>query len=197
MTSEDKALSRNLREVLKTREDVEYYLNRAAGLAKRINQYPYKIELVRDLNLLLPGKTRLKQLTVSGNMVEIRGATPKGSTLLSALGGGEKIKNVRFTSRVRKDPKTGMELFSIAFAYESRREYRSRKLKWNENEGTHALAENDVAAEGRSGCGGAFGPHQIRACPPLRMAGRNVRENRKPERDSGGEKESGRQEIRI
>jgi len=120
LASEDKALSRNLGEVLKTREDVEYYLNRGEGLAKRINQYPYKIELVRDLNVLLPAKTRIRKLAISGNMVEIRGATPKGSALLSALGRGEKIKNVRFISRVRKDPKTGMELFSISFVYESR-----------------------------------------------------------------------------
>ena len=92
LASEDKALSRNLGEVLKTREDVEYYRNRGEGLARRINQYPYKIELVRDLNVLLPAKTKLKKLTVSGNMVEIRGATPKGSALLSALSRGRKSR---------------------------------------------------------------------------------------------------------
>ena len=118
---EDKALSRNLREVLKSREDVEYYHNRQEGLARRINNYPYKIELISLLNKLLPGKTRIRQLTVSGNMVEIRGATPKGSALLSALGRGKGIKNARFTSRLRQDQKTGMEIFSLTFVYEGNR----------------------------------------------------------------------------
>ena len=122
LTSEDKALTRNLREVLKTREDVEYYHNRQEMLAERINHYPFKIELISLLSKLLPGKTGIRKLTISGNMVEIRGATPKGSELLSAIGAGKGIKNARFTSRVSQDRKTGMELFSISFAYEGHRE---------------------------------------------------------------------------
>lgn len=118
---EDKALSRNLREMLKNQEDVEYYHNRQEGLAKRINSYPYKIELISLLNKLLPGKTGIRQLTVSGNMVEIRGTTPKGSELLSALGRGKGIKNAKFTARISQDQKTGMEIFSISFAYEGNR----------------------------------------------------------------------------
>lgn len=119
---EDKTLSRNLSEVLKTREDVEYYHNRQEALAGRINHYPYKIELIRLLNKLLPEKTGIRKLTISGNIVEIRGTTPKGSELLSAISEGKGIKNAGFTSPVTQDRKTGMSLFSISFAYEGHRE---------------------------------------------------------------------------
>ena len=117
---EDKALSRNLREVLKSREDVEYYYDRQVGMAKRMSQYPYKIKLISLLNELLSGKTRIRQLTISGNMVEIRGSTPKGSELLSAIGTGKGIKNVRFTESVKQDRKTGLEIFSVSFVYEGK-----------------------------------------------------------------------------
>lgn len=117
LASEDEVLSRNLREVLKTREDVEYYYDRRVELLERINHYPSKIELIRLLNRLLPDKTRIRQMTIAENVVEIRGVTPKGSELLSAIGAGKGIQNARFTKSVRQDRKTGMEIFSISFVY--------------------------------------------------------------------------------
>ena len=121
LESEDKALSHNLRQVLKSREDLEYFRKKQEGPTKRINNYPYKIELISLLNKLLPEKTRIRLFTVSGNMVEIQGTTSKGSELLSALGKEKGIKNAKFTAPIKQDKKSGMEIFSLSFAYEGNR----------------------------------------------------------------------------
>ena len=121
LESEDKALSHSLRQVLKSQEDLEYFRKKQEGPTKRINDYPYKIELISLLNKLLPEKIRIRLFKVSGNMVEMQGTTSKGSELLSALGKEKGITNAKFTTPIRQDQKTGMEIFSLSFAYEGNR----------------------------------------------------------------------------
>lgn len=120
LQEEDKTLSMNLSGLLNKQEMVETYHNRQKELAERVNSYTYKLPLINLLNTILPEETAIRQFTVSGNVVEIRGTVPKASELLSALSQGKGIKNVRFTSPLRQDKKTGMEIFTLTFIFEQK-----------------------------------------------------------------------------
>lgn len=118
LQEEDKALSLSLSGLLNKQEMVETYHKKQKELAERVNSYVYKLPLINLLNKVLPEETTIRQLTVSGNMVEMRGAVPRASELLSALSQGKGIKNARFTSPLREDKKTGMEIFTLTFVYD-------------------------------------------------------------------------------
>jgi general secretion pathway protein L len=87
-------------------------------LAERLNRYTYKLPLINLLNKVLPEETTIRQLTVSGNMVEMRGTVPKASELLGSLSQGHGVKNARFISPLKEDKKTGMEIFRLTFIFD-------------------------------------------------------------------------------
>ncbi|MCK4244306.1 MAG: hypothetical protein KAX20_01630 [Candidatus Omnitrophica bacterium] len=118
LQEEDKTLSLNLSGLLKKQEMVDIYHKKQKELGEKLSSYTYKLPLINLLNKVLPEETTIRQLTVSGNMVEIRGTVPKASELLGALSQGKGIKNARFTSPLREDKKTGMEIFRLTFVYE-------------------------------------------------------------------------------
>jgi hypothetical protein len=115
---EDKALSLNLSGLLEKQERLDIFRQRHKALTERLNSYTYKIPLLNLLNTALPEDTTIKQLTVAGNMVEMRGVVPKATALLSALSQTQEVKNAKFTTPLRQDSKTGMEIFSLTFVYE-------------------------------------------------------------------------------
>ena len=118
LREEDKTLSLSLSGLLNKQEMVDTYHKKQKELAEKLNSYTYKLPLINLLNTILPEETTIRQLTVSGNMVEIRGTVPKASELLGALSQEKGIKNARFTSPLREDKKTGMEIFTLTFVYE-------------------------------------------------------------------------------
>ena len=115
---EDQTLSSNLSGLLKKRDMVEIYHKKQKALAERINSYTYKVPLMNQLSNVLPEGTTISQLTVSGNMVEMRGTVSKASELLGALSQVKEIRNAQFTSPLRQDRKTGMEIFRLTFIYD-------------------------------------------------------------------------------
>lgn len=124
LQKEDQALSIGLSGFLKTRELVDVYHQKQKELAEIINKYPYKLSLMNLLNTTLPEDTVIRQLTISGNIVEIKGVVPGASVLLEALSQANGIKNAKFTSPLRKDRKTGLEFFTLTFIYKP--EYENR-----------------------------------------------------------------------
>lgn len=118
LQEEDKTLFLSLSGLLKKQEMVDIYHKKQKELAERVTNYTYKLPLINLLNTILPEETRIRQLTVSGNMVEMRGTVPRASELLGALSQGKGIKNARFTSPLREDKKTGMEIFRLTFIFE-------------------------------------------------------------------------------
>ena len=118
LIEEDKALSGNLSGLLKKQESIDHYYDGYKMLAERLNRYTYKLPLINLLNKVLPEETTIRQLTVSGNMVEMRGTVPKASELLGSLSQGHGVKNARFISPLKEDKKTGMEIFRLTFVYD-------------------------------------------------------------------------------
>ncbi len=117
LQEENKALSQGLSGLLKKEEMIERYHERQKKLADKINGYTYKTGIMNQLGRLLPKGTRIWELRISGNQVEIRGVAPKASALLSALSRGKGVENAMFTSPLREDTKTRMEAFTVTFTY--------------------------------------------------------------------------------
>jgi len=86
-------------------------------LADQINRYTYKLPILNLLNDIVPEKTRIAQVTLSGNMVELRGTTPKASELLAALTQTKGIRNAQFTSPLTQDTNAKTEMFTLTFMY--------------------------------------------------------------------------------
>ena len=118
LQEEDKALSVNISGLLKNEEAVRRYAKGQRELAGRINSYTYKTPIMYLLTDALPEGARISRLTIAGSVVEMKGITPKTSDLLSGLARGEGVRNARFTSPLRKDRKTGLEVFSLSFNYQ-------------------------------------------------------------------------------
>lgn len=117
LLGEDKELSQKLSGLLEKQEMVEIFHNRQKALAEKIDSYTFKIPLLNLLNTVLPEKVTIRRFTVSGNLVEMRGTAPKATLLLSALAQDNRVKNAQFTSPIREDKKTGMEVFVLTFIY--------------------------------------------------------------------------------
>ena len=118
LKKEDKRLSSSLSGLLKTQEKTDYYYKMQRELTSRINSYVPKVPLLNVINDILPEKTIIRHLSVSGNVVQIKGIAIKGSDLLSVLSKTRGITEACFTSPVREDRKTGMESFAIRFSYD-------------------------------------------------------------------------------
>ena len=115
---EDTRLSSNLSGLLKKQEKTDYYYKIYRELASEINVYTHKLPLLNMLNDVLPERTVIRHLSISGNVIQIKGTAVKGSDLLSALSKTRGITGAGFISPVREDRKTGLESFEIRFRYE-------------------------------------------------------------------------------
>ena len=118
LQKENSALSSSLSGLLKKQESIEIYQQKQIELAERVDSYTYKLPLLNLLARVLPEDAIIRQLTFSGNIVEMRGDAAKASNLLGALSKEDKIKNARFTSPLREDKKTGRENFRLTFVYD-------------------------------------------------------------------------------
>jgi len=119
LIKEDKAISTNLASLLKKQELIDDFCRKERALAGKINAYPYKLPIILTINNALPDKARIEQLTISGNKVVIRGVAPKASQVLSALSSARGVKEAGFSSPLRKDRKSGMEIFTLTFVSEN------------------------------------------------------------------------------
>ncbi len=118
LKKEDKRLSSSLSGLLKTQEKTDYYYKMQRELTSKINSYVPKLPLLNMINDILPEKTIIRHLSVSRNVVQVKGIAIKGSDLLSVLSKSRGITEACFTSPVREDRKTGMENFAIRFSYD-------------------------------------------------------------------------------
>jgi hypothetical protein len=118
LDAEDKAISSNLSGLLAKQDRIDSTYQRHIALAERLARYTNKTGILNLLNTVLPEDTAIRQFTVAGNLVEMRGMVPKATVLLSALTQVKEVKKAKFTTPLRQDSKTGMEVFTLTFVYE-------------------------------------------------------------------------------
>ena len=117
LQQKDAMLSQNLAGLLEKRERVDVCNEKQKELDLKINCCTPRLPLINLLNKILPAGSVIRQITIAGNVVEMRGSVPQASTLLSILSQGQGVKNARFLSPLQEDKKTGGELFHITFFY--------------------------------------------------------------------------------
>ena len=117
LEKEDKEITAQSVEWVEKQNDIDQAVKKQRILADPINIYPSKYLLMTILCKVLPAEARITQMNISNNRVEIRGIAPSATDLLSALSETAGIQSTQFMSPVRKENKTGLDMFSLSFEF--------------------------------------------------------------------------------
>ena len=115
LEQEEQAISAQASGLVEQQSQIEQTLKKQKVLAAPINAYSSKYQLLTMLQKVLPENTKIKQLNVSDNRVEIHGETPSATTLLTELSETKGIQNAQFISPVQKEIRTGKDTFTLSF----------------------------------------------------------------------------------
>ncbi len=117
LEKEDKEISSQSVEWVEKQNEIDSAIKKQKILADPINTYPSKYSIMTFLWKVLPAEAGITQMNISNNRVEIRGHAPSATDLLMLFSGTAGIQNAQFMSPVRKDAKTGQDLFMISFEF--------------------------------------------------------------------------------
>jgi hypothetical protein len=117
LKEKDAALSNNLSGLMEKQALIESYSESQRELAKKINSYTYKVPLLNLLSEVLPQGTKITNLTISGNTVEMKGRVSRAADLLDGLAKVEEIEGAHFTSPLKKHQRSGKEVFALTFTH--------------------------------------------------------------------------------
>ena len=112
----DPGRQRNIAALLEKKRQIKSLYQRQGELAAVVNGYTPRLALVNLLNRVLPADSVIRRLEVAGD-VEMNGLTPRASDLLEILTRKTGVEDVRFLSPLRRDRKSGLEVFHITFVY--------------------------------------------------------------------------------
>ncbi len=115
LIQENEKLSENLGDVLDKQAQIESIQQEIQQLAKPFEAYTPKLPLLNMLYQTISGKATIKRMTIAANFVEIGGTSPQASAVLSTLSAVTDIENVQLTAPLKKDRKTGQDIFSLSF----------------------------------------------------------------------------------
>jgi Tfp pilus assembly protein PilN len=112
----NQTLTRDLGDVLEKEAKIRAIENRIQALSGPIVSYLPRTALLNQLYDLLSGKDIvIRRLTVVGNRVELQGVSDRASALLDTLASVSGFQDVQLTQALKKDSRTGQDIFSISF----------------------------------------------------------------------------------
>ena len=117
ISMQNQQLSQMVSDIIRMRDTLAKVVAEQGKFAAIINGYACKLPLFNLLNRVLTNDTRLKQFTISDNIVEMRGECVSASRMLEVLSKCHEIKNAKFISPVTTDRKRKKEIFHITFIY--------------------------------------------------------------------------------
>ena len=117
LMQENETVSANLGDILDKQAKTDESVKEIGLLAQTLNDYTPRMMLLNMLFDILPGDTVITQMTLAGNRVEIRGSAGQASMVLTSLAAGQGVEQAQFSAPLRKDSKTGRELFAVSFGY--------------------------------------------------------------------------------
>ncbi len=117
LQKEDAVVSAQSLEWGEKQQQIDAAAKKQKALATPIDAYMSRYLLMTFLQKVLPAEARIVQMAVSGARVEIRGEAPSATALLTALSQGGGVRNAQFISPVRKESKTGRDVFALSFEY--------------------------------------------------------------------------------
>ena len=98
---------------LTLREQLDKALESSRMLAERKQSIPARVDLLRELTVILPDDTWVERLQIKGDNVQIIGQSSKASALIGIVESSKLFSGAGFNSPVTIDPRTGKERFVL------------------------------------------------------------------------------------
>lgn len=114
-STRNEALNAQLGPLLDLQADLERDQGLALELARPVQDYLPRTQLVSVLIQTLPPDARLTGLNIAGPTVQITGHAAQASAVIAALSAAPGLRDVRFASPVNTDTRSGRERFVIGF----------------------------------------------------------------------------------
>jgi len=112
----NQALTQDLGDVLEREAKTRAIENQIRILSGPVVSYLPRTALFNQMYDLLSGKDIvIRRLTVTGNRVELQGLSNRASALLDTLAAVPGFQDVLLTQALKKDTRTGQDIFSISF----------------------------------------------------------------------------------
>jgi len=101
-------------QALTLRERLDKALETSRMLAQKKLSIPTRVDLLRELTVILPDDTWVERLQIKGDSAQIIGQSGKASALIGIVESSKLFSSAAFTSPVTTDPRTGKERFVLS-----------------------------------------------------------------------------------
>ncbi len=100
-------------QTLTLRNQLDQTLEASRMLARKKETLPPRVDLLRELTLILPDDTWLERVQIKGDTVQLIGQSAKASALIGIVESSKLFNGAGFASPVTTDPRTGKERFVL------------------------------------------------------------------------------------
>ncbi len=98
---------------LALRNQLDRTLQTSNMLAEKKKAAPPRVDLLRELTLILPPDTWVERLQIKGDSLQISGQSARASALVGIIEASDLLDGAGFLSPVTTDPRTGKERFLL------------------------------------------------------------------------------------
>jgi general secretion pathway protein L len=95
------------------RDQLDKALDTSRMLVQKKQALPARVDLLRELTVILPDDTWVERLQIRGDSAQIIGQSGKASALIGIVESSKLFSSAGFTSPVTIDPRTGKERFVL------------------------------------------------------------------------------------
>jgi general secretion pathway protein L len=106
-------IQKTANQALALRDQLDKTLETSRMLAQKKQSIPARVDLLRELTVILPDDTWVERLQIRGDNVQIIGQSAKASALIGIVESSKFFSGAGFTSPVTIDPRTGKERFVL------------------------------------------------------------------------------------
>jgi general secretion pathway protein L len=96
------------------RDQLDKALDTSRMLVQKKQALPARVDLLRELTVILPDDTWVERLQIRGDSAQIIGQSGKASALIGIVESSKLFSSAGFTSPVTIDPRTGKERFVLS-----------------------------------------------------------------------------------
>lgn len=106
-------IQKSASQTLALRDQLDQVLATSRMLAQKKQTVPPRIDVLRELTMILPDDTWVERLQINGDTLQIIGQSAKASALVGIVESSRLFNSAGFLSPVNTDPRTGKERFVL------------------------------------------------------------------------------------
>lgn len=106
-------IQKSASQTLPLRDQLDQVLVTSRMLTQKKQTVPPRVDLLRELTIILPDDTWVERLQINGDNLQIIGQSAKASALISIVESSKLFNSTGFLSPVNTDPRTGKERFVL------------------------------------------------------------------------------------